>query len=138
MDKEVDDDQVRDLIDQTLMDEGRSLGLTLEEKQDLSKELFYTIRRMDILQELTDDPKVTEIMINGRENIFIERAGRLYKWDKSFSSDEKLEDVIQQIVARCNRTVNESSPIVVRIDFLSSSVAAALSLTQKSLGLMRR
>ncbi len=112
MDRELSDDEVRDIIDTTIMECGRSLGLSLEEKQELSKDMFYTIRRLDILQELTDDPKVTEIMINGRENIFIERAGRLYKWDKSFSSDEKLEDVIQQIVARCNRTVNESSPIV--------------------------
>lgn len=112
MDRELSDDEVRDIIDTTIMESGRSLGLSLEEKQELSKDMFYTIRRLDILQELTDDPKVTEIMINGRENIFIERAGRLYKWDKSFSSDEKLEDVIQQIVARCNRTVNESSPIV--------------------------
>ncbi len=112
MDRELSDDEVRDIIDTTIMESGRSLGLSLEEKQELSKDMFYTIRRLDILQELTDDPKVTEIMINGRENIFIERAGRLYKWEKSFSSDEKLEDVIQQIVARCNRTVNESSPIV--------------------------
>ena len=112
MDQEVDDDQVRDLIDQALIDEGRRLGLTFEEKQDLSKELFYTIRRMDILQEILETRAVTEVMINGRSAIFVERAGRLVRWDKSFSSDEKLEDVIQQIVARCNRTVNESSPIV--------------------------
>ena len=64
------------------------------------------------MQELTDDPKVTEIMINGYDHIFLERAGRLYRWDKKFESKEKLEDVIQQIVAKCNRTVNEASPIV--------------------------
>ena len=64
------------------------------------------------MQELTDDPKVTEIMINGYDHIFLERAGRLYRWEKSFESKEKLEDVIQQIVAKCNRTVNEASPIV--------------------------
>ena len=102
MDRELSDDEVRDIIDTTIMESGRSLGLSLEEKQELSKDMFYTIRRLDILQELTDDPKVTEIMINGRENIFIERAGRLYKWEKSFSSDEKLEDVIQLLCTICS------------------------------------
>ncbi len=63
MDRELSDDEVRDIIDTTIMEFGRSLGLSLEEKQELSKDMFYTIRRLDILQELTDDPKVTEIMI---------------------------------------------------------------------------
>ncbi|MBP5608824.1 MAG: CpaF family protein [Lachnospiraceae bacterium] len=112
MEKELSDDEVRTVIDETIMEQGRSLGLSLLEKQELSKDLFYTIRRLDILQELTDDPKVTEIMINGKDNIFVERAGRLFRWEKSFSSEEKLDDVIQQIVASCNRTVNEASPIV--------------------------
>ena len=112
MGHELSDDEVQEIIDSTIVDCGRELGLSLTQKQELSREMFYTIRRLDILQELTDDPKVTEIMINGRDHIFIERAGRLYQWDKSFSSDEKLQDVIQQIVARCNRTVNEASPIV--------------------------
>ncbi len=112
MERELADEEVKDIIDTQIMEHGRSLGLSLEEKRELSKELFYTIRRLDILQELTDDPTVTEIMINGKDRIFVERAGKLIRWEKSFSSDEKLEDVIQQIVARCNRTVNESSPIV--------------------------
>ncbi len=112
LEREMEDDEVRELIDQTIVAEGRRLGLTYAMKQQLSKELFYEIRRLDILQELTDDPKVTEIMINGRDHIFIERDGRLYRWEKEFSSEEKLQDVIQQIVAKCNRTVNEASPIV--------------------------
>ncbi len=112
MDRELSDDEVRDIIDGAIMESGRSLGLSLEEKKELAKDMFYTIRRLDILQELTDDPRVTEIMINGKDHIFIERDGKLFRWDKSFSSEDKLEDVIQQIVARCNRTVNESSPIV--------------------------
>ena len=68
--------------------------------------------KLDILQELVDDPEVTEIMINGTSNIFIEQSGRLFEWEKSFAAKEKVEDVIQQIVSQCNRTVNESSPIV--------------------------
>lgn len=112
MDRELADEEVREIIDRTVLGSGRRFGLTLEMKQRLSRDLFYSIRRLDVLQQLTDDPAVTEIMINGFDNIFIERAGHLYKWDKKFESAEKLSDVIQQIVARCNRTVNEASPIV--------------------------
>ena len=111
-DREMTDEEIREIVDDALVRNGRELSLTLKDKQELSKELFYAIRRLDILQELTDDPKVTEIMINGKDHIFIERNGRLYRWEKQFSSKEKLEDVIQQIVAKCNRTVNEASPIV--------------------------
>lgn len=111
-DREMTDEEIRELVDDAIVQNGRELSLTLKDKQELSRELFFAIRRLDILQELTDDPKVTEIMINGKDLIFIERNGRLYQWDKQFSSKEKLEDVIQQIVAKCNRTVNEASPIV--------------------------
>ena len=110
--REMEDEEVREIVDTAILQNARQWGLSLKEKQELSKELFYAIRRLDILQELTDDPKVTEIMINGKDHIFIERNGRLYQWEKQFSSTEKLEDVIQQIVAKCNRTVNEASPIV--------------------------
>ncbi len=111
-DREMTDDDVWELIDNTIVGNGKKYGLSLKAKKQYAKELFYSIRRLDILQELTDDPKVTEIMINGYDHIFIERAGHLYLWDKRFESKEKLEDVIQQIVAKCNRTVNEASPIV--------------------------
>ena len=111
-DREMTDDDVWELIDNTIVGSGKKYGLSLQAKKQYAKELFYSIRRLDILQELTDDPKVTEIMINGYDHIFMERAGHLYLWDKRFESKEKLEDVIQQIVAKCNRTVNEASPIV--------------------------
>ena len=110
--RDMSDEEIRDIIDRTIMDRGHELHLSLAVKQSLAKELFYSIRGLDILEELTDDPTVTEIMINGKDCIFIERAGHLMRWEKSFSSEEKLADVIQQIVAKCNRTVNEASPIV--------------------------
>lgn len=109
--REMTDEEIRELIDQVIIQKGREYGLTYEQKKTLSKELFYAIRKLDILEELTSDSSVTEIMINGIDNIFIERSGRLMQWDKTFESKEKLEDVIQQIVAKCNRTVNEASPI---------------------------
>ncbi len=110
--RELSDEEVREIIDDTILEKGRSLRLSYEMKRSLSKEMFHSLRGLDILEELTGDPSVTEIMINGADCIFIERAGTLSRWDKHFSSKEKLQDVIQQIVAGCNRIVNEASPIV--------------------------
>ena len=86
--------------------------MSLKEKVQLRQELFYSVRKLDVLQELIEDETVTEIMVNGPDSIFVERKGKLTRWPKSFTDQEKLEDVIQQIVGKCNRIVNESSPIV--------------------------
>lgn len=112
MSEDISDEEVRELIDQVLMQEGRKGGLLLRERERLARELFYTLRKLDILQELIDDSGVTEIMVNGTDGIFIERNGALYRWEKSFSSVEKIEAVVQQIAGRMNRVVNEASPIV--------------------------
>lgn len=109
--REMSDEEVRELIDQIIISKAREYGLCYEDKRQLSRDIFFAIRKLDILEELTTDPGVTEIMINGKESIFIERNGHLMQWDKTFDSTEKLEDVIQQIVAKCNRCVNEASPI---------------------------
>ena len=111
--REVPDSEVLDLIDRPLTLSGSdSLLLTLEEKKRLRQDLFHSIRRMDVLQDLMEDPEVTEIMVNGPDNIFIEKAGRLFRYPGNFSSAQKLDDVIQQIVGASNRVVNTSSPIV--------------------------
>lgn len=110
--REVSDEEIENMIDEKIVKIGRRKALSLDERQELGKLIFHSIRKMDVLQELIDSDDVTEIMINGIDNIFIEKGGRIYKWDKCFESKEKLEDVIQQIVAKCNRTVNEASPIV--------------------------
>lgn len=110
--KETSDEEMQELIDELLIKNGREFSLSLTEKENLRKELFHAVRKLDILQELIDDSKITEIMINGPEDIFIERDGRLSKFALRFESKEKLNDVIQQIVAACNRVVNEASPIV--------------------------
>lgn len=86
--------------------------MPLQEKIQLSRELFNAFRKLDILQDLVEDEDITEIMINGTENIFLEKNGKLFQSEKRFVSANKLEDVIQQIVAGTNRYVNESSPIV--------------------------
>ena len=110
--REVPDNEIQDMIDNQIVGLGRSCGLSLIERQELGKSVFHSIRKMDVIQELVDSNDVTEIMINGTDNIFVEKAGRIYQWDKHFDTKEKLEDVIQQIVAKCNRAVNEASPIV--------------------------
>ena len=110
--KEISDEEMQELIDELIIKDGRELSLSLSEKENLRKELFYAVRKLDVLQELIDDPKITEIMINGPEHIFVEKSGRLSRFDLKFESKEKLDDVIQQIVAACNRVVNEASPIV--------------------------
>ena len=106
------DAEMQELIDELLIRESKDIPMTLSDRRQLRKELFYAIRKLDILQELVDDPHITEIMINGPDCIFIERDGRLYRSGLQFESREKLENVIQQIVADCNRVVNEASPIV--------------------------
>lgn len=107
-----EDEEVREIIDGIILEESALYYISLSEKRKLSRELFHAIRRLDILQELIDDSTITEIMVNGTEEIFVEKSGKLVRWDDNFRSKEKLEDVIQQIVAKCNRVVNESSPIV--------------------------
>ena len=110
--RESSDEEIRDLIDDMLVRENREHPLSLQERRQLRKELFHAVRKLDVLQELVDDPGITEIMINGPGHIFIEQKGRLFESELYFESEEKLQDVIQQIVSDCNRTVNEASPIV--------------------------
>ena len=108
---ELRDDRVQDIIDELIMEEGREAYISLPQKQQVRIELFNSIRGLDILQELLDDDDVTEIMVNGTGGIFVERQGRISKWEKHFFSEEKLQELVQQIVAGCNRIVNESVPI---------------------------
>ena len=110
--RELSDEEILEEIDDLILGRMREYCLSLKEKVQLRQELFHSVRKLDVLQELIEDETVTEIMVNGPDAIFVERAGKLTKWDKTFTSGEKLEDVIQQIVGKCNRVVNESMPIV--------------------------
>ncbi len=110
--RELTDQEILEEIDVLILEDMRQTGLSLSEKVALRQELFYSVRKLDVLQELIEDETVTEIMVNGPDAVFVERAGKLSRWDKCFTSGEKLEDVIQQIVGKCNRVVNESMPIV--------------------------
>lgn len=110
--RSLNDQEIREMIDEFLLTDQRCANLFLEEKKVLRRELFHALRKLDILQELVDNPEVTEIMINGPNHIFVEKAGALSKYPLVFDSREKLEDIIQQIVSGCNRVVNEANPIV--------------------------
>lgn len=110
--REVEDEELQELIFRVLEEESRGEYISLETRAKLGKELFNAFRKLDLLQELIEDEEITEVMINGIQNIFVEKRGKLYLTDRHFLSREKLEDVIQQIVAGTNRLVNEASPIV--------------------------
>ena len=110
--RELSDEEILEVIDELILNQSKELFFSLKEKVGLRQELFCSVRKLDVLQELIEDESITEIMVNGPDNIFVERAGKLTRWNKTFTSKEKLEDVIQQIVGRCNRVVNESMPIV--------------------------
>ena len=104
------DKEIKEVIDE-MLEEKSAFHLSVKERLSLSGALFASVRELDVLQEFMDDPDVTEIMINGPDNIFIEKGGRLTRSKRTFRTGEKLEDVIQQIVGRCNRVVNERIPI---------------------------
>lgn len=110
--RELEDEEVLEQIDKAILDREELRRMPVDISSRLRLDLFDSLRRLDILQNLVEDAGITEIMINGPDNVFIEREGRLSRLDTGFESVEKLKDVIQQIVAGCNRVVNEASPIV--------------------------
>lgn len=110
--QDTSDETIMELIDQQIELEPEVEYLTVRERIRIQRDIFNAIRRLDVLQELVENKKITEIMINGPKDIFVEEAGSIRKWNKEFESKEKLEDVVQQIVSRANRIVNEANPIV--------------------------
>lgn len=110
--RDLSDQEIREHIRERLLIEGHDNAIPLHQRLAMEKRIFNSLRRLDVLQELLEDPDITEIMVNGPDNIFVEKAGRLYRSPLRFSSPEKLSDVIQQIAAEQNKIINESSPIV--------------------------
>ena len=109
---EITEEDLYRKIDQSIMLAAKENFLTLEKKEMLRRELYASIRGLDILEEILEQESITEIMINGAEDIFLEENGKIHRWSRKFESRQKLEDIIQQIVAKANRIVNEASPIV--------------------------
>ena len=111
MSKETGEEELQDIILAVLDESGKEEYISLSDKIRISRELFNAFRRLDILQDLLEDDAVTEIMVNGTENIFYEKGGKLYRSERHFLSEERLNDVIQQIAGEANRYVNEAFPI---------------------------
>ncbi len=112
IDVEIDDESVLRKIQNEICEYAKEYPLSIDERLVLQKRLFYSLRKYDVLSELLEDDSITEIMINGPNDIFIERNGKIEKTNKHFASSEKLDDVIQQVVGQNNQVVNETTPIV--------------------------
>lgn len=110
--RDIPDAEVLEMIDAGIVRAASERGLMVAEMKSMRQDIFHAIRRLDVLQDLVDDPTITEIMVNGPNHIFIERDGRVEELGQQFTSMERYQDCIQKIVAGCNRVVNESSPIV--------------------------
>ena len=110
--REASDEELLEFIHLILEERSKEEFIPLREKAALGRELFNAFRKLDVLQDLLEDDSITEIMINGVDNIYIERNGKVSISDKKFISRGKLEDVVQQMVSSCNRVVNEAEPIV--------------------------
>lgn len=108
--KEVSDEELFQLVD-TVLEEVAKEALTEAERWQLRKEVFNSLRRMDILQELLEDESITEIMVNGANDLFVERGGKLVRYEGRFESERKLLDIVQQMAAGSNRRINEACPI---------------------------
>ena len=109
---EIVDEELYGRIDRLLFHEGRRYGLSYGEMLKYRKLLFASLRGLDVLALPMEDPDVTEIMVNGPEEIWLEKEGRISRFDDRFSSPDKLGDVVQAIASRVNRRINEASPMV--------------------------
>ncbi|MCR4441963.1 MAG: CpaF family protein [Peptococcaceae bacterium] len=110
--EEPSDEEVEELITRVVFEKTREYYLDLSERQEVIRQVFNAMRRLGELQPLMEDNSITEIMVNGPEHVFIERGGSVYETNITIESREKLEDMIQSIVSRVNRAVNEASPLV--------------------------
>ncbi len=110
--REISDGELKETISEAISQYGRQHLLSLAQREDFQRQIFNSFRKLDVIQDLLDDETITEVLINGPNRIFYEKDGGLYPWRKGGLSEEKLADVIQQIVGSANRTVNESQPIV--------------------------
>lgn len=112
MSGDITDVALKQVIGECVQEESGLYMISIRQKEELEESVFNAIRRLDVLQELLEDDTITEIMINGKDDIFLERNGHITKWDKSFENEERLEDIAQKIASLSNKIVNISSPIV--------------------------
>lgn len=112
LDRDITDTEIRDIITDAVFKVSKHHYFSINEKHEIVEAIFNSMRRLGAIQPYLDDETVTEIMVNGPDNIFIEQNGRIIRVKDRFESSEKLDDVIQSVVSKANKTVNEASPIV--------------------------
>lgn len=110
--RELSDEDVMNEIEERVLEAGKNDYISVEDKKELCLEIFNSVRRLGPLQQLIDDDDISEIMVNGPDNIFIEKSGKISRFEGVMESEEQLEDIVQQIVSGVNRVVNEANPIV--------------------------
>ena len=110
--RDLTDEEIRERIDDVIVGQNKIQTIEIADRGRLKKDIFYAIRKLDVLQQFIENPEITEIMVNGKDHIFIEKNGILMQTEAKLFSEEKLNNLITQIVSKCNRRVNESSPIV--------------------------
>ena len=108
----VGNDDLEEVIKQLISEEIRGEYITIEERIDITERIFDSIRGLGLLDSIMKDEKITEVMINGPNDIFVEKAGALYKLEQAFDDERQLEDIIQKIVGKAGREVNQANPIV--------------------------
>ncbi len=108
----LNENEIKDLIIDKVIDKTRDLEMDISFKNELIQNLFNSICRYDILQIMLENKEIDEIMVNGPSSIFYEKEGKIYKEEGNFENVEQLENIIQTIVGRMNRVVNQSKPIV--------------------------
>ena len=110
--RNITDDELYSVIDSCIYDASRQKIISIRQKEELRNRIYNSIKKLDILQELLENPDITEIMVNGKDNIFYEKSGYIEKWNKHFDSEQKLADIAQRIAAMSNSMVNEACPII--------------------------
>ena len=110
--EELNEEELRELISKYLLEKEKTYRLTLSQRKQMGKEIFDALRKFDVLQDFMEDDEITEIMVNGPKHIFVEKNGKIELVKQQFESAEKLLQLVNQMVSSCNRSVNESSPIV--------------------------
>ena len=110
--EELNEEELKELISKYLLETENTYCLTLLQRKQIGKEIFDALRKFDVLQDFMEDDEITEIMVNGPKHIFVEKNGKIELVNQQFESSEKLLQLINQMVSACNRSVNESSPIV--------------------------
>ncbi|MCQ2497889.1 MAG: CpaF family protein [Lachnospiraceae bacterium] len=110
--KDISTEEIFSSIDEEIQKISKKTAMSITERENLRTSIYHNIRELGVLQELIDDPDITEIMVNGTDGIFVEKKGKLLRVPQTFDSKEKLRQVIYRIVSDCNRVINDSSPIV--------------------------